>query len=98
MRLVWPRMILAGDIGGTKCTLALFTGENRNLRSLYRLSLATAGFASPESLLEEFKSRAIRAGYSLHPLASAAFGVAGVIADDQAVSGNLPWVVSRAEL
>ena len=92
-------MILAGDLGGTKCTLMLFAVEGEDLQPVYRLRMPTAGASSLETLLEEFERQAEQAGYPLGGRVSlAGFGVAGVIVDDRACSSNLPWVVTRATL
>ena len=37
-------MILAGDLGGTKCTLILFDIDATRLRPVYRLTAKTADF------------------------------------------------------
>jgi glucokinase len=92
-------MILAGDIGGTKCTLTLFSIAGENLRSVYRLKLPTAGVSSLESLLEEYERQARQTGHHVAGgLTAAGFGVAGAMVDDEACSSNLAWPVSRAAL
>lgn len=93
-------MILAGDFGGTKCTLALFRAEDQLLTPIYRFSVPTAEFSNIENLLESFTRRARDQGHSLKNgnLACAGFGVAGAIVDDQVVCNNLPWVVNRRRL
>jgi glucokinase len=93
-------MILAGDLGGTKCTLALFRADGQRLTPIYRFSVPTAEFSSIESLFENFTKRAGGQGHSLRNgnLACAGFGVAGAIVDDQVVCNNLPWVVNRGKI
>jgi glucokinase len=92
-------MILAGDIGGTKCTLTLFAIAGENLGVVYRLRVPTAGVSSLESLLEEFERQARQAGHSFEGrLTSAGVGVAGAIVDDEACSSNLEWPVTRSAL
>jgi len=93
-------MILAADLGGTKCTLILFEICGRRLRPLSRLTVPTAEFSSIEELLEGFSAHLEREGQSLENgrLQSAAFGVAGVIVDDRAVSNNLAWTVTRERI
>ena len=87
-------MILAGDIGGTKCTLILFEEDGSHLKPVHRISYATRDFASIEPLLGDFRTRAQQDGISLQAnLTAAALGIAGAIVDGRAVSNNLPWLV-----
>jgi glucokinase len=93
-------MILAGDIGGTKCSLGLFLGEGSVLRSIFQLRLATRGYAGFEDIVEDFLQQATAAdGSSRRPAIDAAgFGVAGVVAEGRHYSENLPWVVDAPAL
>lgn len=86
-------MILAGDIGGTKCTLTLFDSDGSQLKPLYRITMPTRDFRGFESVLEHFQAQAMQNGARLENLAATAFGVAGAIIDGTAVSTNLPWNV-----
>jgi len=45
-------MILAGDVGGTKCNLGLFVQEGLVLRSVFQRRLATRDYAGFEDLVE----------------------------------------------
>ncbi|HEY8671830.1 MAG TPA: glucokinase [Terriglobales bacterium] len=94
------RMILAGDIGGTKCTLTLFTADGSVLTPIYRFSASTRDASGLESILDQFKRAASDAGHKLEngALKSAAFGVAGAIVEDRVVSNNLPWTVERGSI
>jgi glucokinase len=87
-------MILAGDIGGTKCTLTLFESSGGRLGSVYRYTVPTRDFANFESLLEDFLAQAQqKSALAGDLLQAAAFGVAGAIIDGTALSTNLPWAV-----
>lgn len=87
-------MILAGDIGGTKCTLTLFESVGGQIKPLLRSSSPTREVADVESLLENFRAQAERNGLHLNGnLQAAGFGVAGAIVDGRTVSNNLPWKV-----
>lgn len=87
-------MILAGDIGGTKCTLTLFTADASTPKAVLRFSTSTRAAANFESVLDNFREHAGRQGYRLNGnLAAAAFGVAGAIVDDSVVTNNLPWSI-----
>jgi glucokinase len=93
-------MILAGDVGGTKCNLGLFLQEGLTLRSVFQRRLATREYAGFEDLVEDFLKQAIAADANAKTPAidAAGFGVAGVIAGGRHYSENLPWVVDVSEL
>jgi glucokinase len=93
-------MILAGDIGGTKCTLKLFARHGTALRPLYRFTTPTRENPDLETLLENFRASASQQGHVLKggTLSSAAFGVAGAIVEDRIVTNNLPWAVDRRSI
>jgi len=95
-------MILAGDVGGTKCNLGLFLQEGRVLRSVFQRRLATRDYVGFEDLVEDFLKQAIAvdANAKAPPPAidAAGFGVAGVVAGGRHYSENLPWVVDVSVL
>src|SRR6202158_881849 len=93
-------MILAGDVGGTKCNLGLFLREGLTLRSVFQRRLATLDYAGFEDLVEHFLKQAIAADADAKSPAidAAGFGVAGVLAGGRHYSENLPWVVEVATL
>jgi len=93
-------MILAGDVGGTKCNLGLFLKEGRALRSVFQRRLATRDYAGFEGLVEDFLKQAIAADANAKAPAidAAGFGVAGVVAGGRHYSENLPWVVDVSAL
>jgi glucokinase len=87
-------MILAGDIGGTKASLALFERAKTGgigPRLMPEVFLA-ADFASPEALVAEY--------LRLHPgsVESAAFGVAGPPTGGRVIGTNLAWPVEAASM
>src|SRR5215469_452813 len=88
-------MILAGDIGGTKCTLALFDEDGSVLKPVHRLTQPTREFSGIESMLDDFQKRALQSGIISRNgnLKAASFGVAAAIIGGRAVSNNLPWPV-----
>lgn len=90
-------MILAGDLGGTKCTLILFALEGQRLRPVYRLTAPTAEFPNVETFFDNFRERAGHEGHRLkeRDIVSAGFGVAGAIVNDEVVCNNLPWTITR---
>ena len=93
-------MILAGDVGGTKCNLGLFLREGLTLRSVFQRRLATLDYAGFEDLVEHFLKQAIAADADAKSPAidAAGFGVAGVVAGGRHYSENLPWVVDVSTL
>jgi glucokinase len=91
-------MILAGDLGGTKCTLILFDIDAHRLRPIFRLTAKTADFPDIESFFANFRERANREGHSLTNLTAAGFGVAGAIVNDAVVCNNLPWTITRKRI
>lgn len=90
-------MILAGDLGGTKCNLILFEDEGRHLRPVHQHRARTADFFSIEAFLENLRAQARNAGHSIDDgaLSAAGFGVAGAIVNDEVVCNNLPWIINR---
>jgi glucokinase len=91
-------MILAGDLGGTKCTLILFETDAQGLRPIYRLTVKTADFPDVESFFAKFRELAKREAHPLTNLTAAGFGVAGAIVNDTVVCNNLPWTITRKRL
>src|SRR5262249_49613667 len=91
------RMILAGDIGGTKTVLALFDvtspGPQPVLARGREEGFHCADFPSLEAILDQFLRPEDRAG-----LAAACFGLAGRIAGGTAKITNLPWTIDAAAL
>ena len=86
------RLVLAGDIGGTKTDLALYGADTSGRWSAVRAQVfASRDFQGLEAVLEQF----VTAG---DEIAAAAFGIAGPVVDEQVVTTNLPWVVSAAHL
>jgi glucokinase len=88
-------MILAADIGGTKCKLALLepgAGLTARPRLVTQERLPSTGFADAQSLVRDFLAR--------HPaqVTAAAFAVAGPVVNYQVRATNLPWGVNGAEL
>src|SRR3989442_15410642 len=72
-------MILAGDVGGTKCNLGLFLPEGLTLRSVFQRRLATRDYAGFEDLVDDFLKQATAADANAKAPAidAAGFGVAG---------------------
>jgi glucokinase len=93
-------MILAGDIGGTKCNLAVFEEHGSGLHLVMQRRFATGEFASLEQLLEGFFNEcATECGGDIESkIAAAGFGVAGALVDGRLVANNIPWDLTAAAL
>jgi glucokinase len=85
-------VILAGDVGGTKCNLALFAEKNGKLEFVFRERFASKEFAQFDLIIREFSRRA--APYlGQEKIRAAGFGVAGPVIDNRIHATNLPWIV-----
>ena len=51
-------MILAGDVGGTKCNLALFSEKDGKITPVFRQRFASKEFAKFELIVNEFSRQA----------------------------------------
>jgi glucokinase len=85
-------MLLAGDIGGTKTSLALFAPEQGPLSPLVEQTFASAHHTSLGAVVRAFLSQT-----DLRPL-RACFGVAGPVVGGRAEVTNLPWEIDEAQL
>ena len=87
-------MILAGDVGGTKCNLGLFLKEEKALRPIFIRRLPTREYKTFETLVDDFLQQATGDADTGRPtVEAAAFGVAGVVSEGRHYAENLPWVV-----
>src|SRR5271156_7181344 len=93
-------MILAGDIGGTKCNVAVFQESGAALQLVAKRRFATSEFASLEELLDRFFPECAReAGARLESqIVAAGFGVAGAVVDGRLVANNIPWELTASAL
>src|SRR2546426_9959623 len=78
-------MILAGDIGGTKCNLALFGEQGVVLRPVFQRRYSTRDYAHLqfEDLIEDFIRQATGPGSCIsgQEIIAAGFGSAGAVVD-----------------
>ena len=89
-------MILAGDIGGTKCDLAAYDERSGQLIEIKGQRYASKDFGWFEDVVEAFLRNA-----GLPPesrVTGAGFGVPGPVHDGAAVATNLPWSVDSRSL
>src|SRR5690242_10470283 len=85
-------MLLAGDIGGTKTKLAVFSTDSGWRKPLAETTFPSANYSSLESLVQEFLKQH---NFSLE---QASFGVAGPVVEGRATITNLPWVLEENHL
>ena len=85
-------MLLAGDTGGTKTNLAIFSPETGPRAPLAEATFPSADYPSLEALVREFLSQVDL------KMEWASFGVAGPVAAGRATITNLPWVMEERQL
>lgn len=90
VNLKLDRMLLAGDIGGTKTRLGLFDPVPARPRLLSIRTFTTLDFADLPSMIAAFLAHESHAPTAI---ASASFGVAGPVINDVAELTNVPWRV-----
>lgn len=93
-------MILAGDIGGTKCNLAVLEQEGAHLHPVFQTRHATRDFSSFEHLLDSFlaEARAHLGKAESKTIAAAGFGIAGTVVGGRLHAINLPWQLEPTSL
>lgn len=88
-----PRNILiAGDIGGTKTNLGLYTPENGALKPLREGTFASTQYPDLNAILDTFLAKTDL------KVETACFGVAGPVIDGRASITKLPWIVAEDAL
>ena len=85
-------MLLAGDIGGTKTNLAIFSPKDGPRAPLAEATFPSAGYPSLEALVHEFLSHVDL------KVDQASLGVAGPVSAGRAEITNLPWVMEETQL
>ena len=85
-------MLLAGDIGGTKTDLAIFSVERGPHSPITQTQVHSADYPSLQVLVKEFLEKAKT------PVERACFDVAGPVIDGRVKITNLPWVMDEASL
>ncbi|HMI53488.1 MAG TPA: glucokinase [Candidatus Saccharimonadales bacterium] len=90
-------MILAGDVGGTKCNLALFSEKDGKLTPVFKQRFASKEFAQFDRIVREF-ARQASPHIAADPVTAAGFGIAGPVLNNTVRATNLPWTVDGASL
>jgi glucokinase len=97
--------LLAGDIGGTKTLLSLYSWDGSALALLCEQRFVSADWDDLGPMVRRFLADSLAQGSSLSPAASpipppasACLAVAGPVLGGQARLTNLPWQLSEAAL
>jgi glucokinase len=91
-------VILAGDIGGTKCNLALYETDGKSHRKIIDRRYESREFPGFDEVISKFlhDTRAETKGAGANAIEAAGFGVAGPVIDHRVKATNLPWIVDAA--
>ena len=85
-------LVLAGDIGGTKTNLALYSVHGDKLRSERFQTYPSKHYSGLIPVLGEFLAASAGA------IDAASFGIAGPVVDGKVKTPNLPWLIDIAEV
>jgi len=85
-------MLLAGDVGGTKTNLGIYSTEKGPRKPIIEATFPSGQYQGLEMIVREFLARA-----SLK-VNRASFGVAGPVVGSQAKITNLPWLLNETQL
>jgi glucokinase len=83
---------LAGDIGGTRTRLALYSTQAGTFKPLESETFLSQNYSSLEEIVESFLTD------KPYKLIGASFGIAGPILENQAQVTNLSWMVNADSL
>lgn len=85
-------MLIAGDVGGTKTELAVFSEEAGPLAPVARSKVHSADYSSLEGIVKEFLA------HTQLKVDRACFAVAGPVMEGRVKTTNLPWVIEESAL
>jgi glucokinase len=85
-------MLLAGDVGGTKINLAVYSPESGPRAPLAEATFSSGAYASLEAPVGEFLAQ-----HDVE-ISRASFGVAGPVVAGRAKITNLPWEMTEGRL
>jgi glucokinase len=93
-------VILAGDIGGTKCNLALYEIQGKSRQKVVDRRYESRESPTFDEIIAKFltDSRAELKEAGARGIEAAGFGVAGPVIDRRVKATNLPWIVDAAAL
>jgi glucokinase len=85
-------MLIAGDIGGTKTDLAIYSSESGPHAPLAQTELHSADYPSLQAMVAEFLAQ-VKMSVDV-----ASFDVAGPVIDGHVKTTNLPWMMDESSL
>lgn len=85
-------MLIAGDIGGTKTDLAIFSREAGPFAPIAESKVHSADYSSLEDLVKDFLAN------TQFEVDRACFAVAGPVIEGKVKTTNLPWVIEENSL
>src|ERR1700722_14781448 len=85
-------MLIAGDIGGTKTDLAIFSSEAGPHVTLAESKVQSADYPSLQAIVKEFLAKVDK------PVDGASFAIAGPVIEGRVKTTNLPWVIEQRAL
>jgi len=85
-------MLIAGDIGGTKTDLAIYSSEGGPHAPLAQTEVKSADYPSLQAMVKEFLAQAKLS------VTTACFDVAGPVIDGSVKTTNLPWTMDERSL
>jgi glucokinase len=85
-------MLLAGDIGGTKTSLAIYDAEHGPHHPLAEATFPSDHYDNLETIAREFLAQID------HTVEAASFGVAGPVVNGHVKTTNLPWEMDETAL
>lgn len=85
-------MLIAGDIGGTKTDLAIYSSESGPHTPLAETEVHSADYPSLQAIVMEFLDR------MKLPVDVASFDVAGPVINGRVKTTNLPWLMDEGTL
>jgi glucokinase len=85
-------MLLAGDIGGTKTAIGIFSEETGPHSALAEDEVHSADYPSLEAIAKEFLAK------TKLQVDAACFGVAGPVLAGRVKTTNLPWIVDKTSI
>jgi glucokinase len=93
-------VILAGDIGGTKCNLALYDIHGVSPKKIFAQRYESHDFPTFDQMIAKFLSKSQSESKMIgdQAIEAAGFGVAGPVIERQVKATNLPWIVDAAAL
>jgi glucokinase len=87
------KKILAGDVGGTKTDLGLFSVEGNRLRPITEKRFINKDYKGPAEVIKEFLG-----SMSAEEITAASFGVAALIEGNKADLTNISWIIDGKDI